>query len=147
LSSWWLYSYYSSLALPSLGIDISKSGKIWYNVLSVITASRCDMRFETGCHTVVMWLPWLSMFKTGVSYYRYVAKTKASSVNSGSYDNGFWQHKIHFEWLKWLPYGCHISASMATRQMGRSSKPKLEISAGAYDDRRFQKGLAKSDHY
>jgi hypothetical protein len=28
LSSWWLYSYYSSLALPSLGIDISKSGKI-----------------------------------------------------------------------------------------------------------------------
>lgn len=34
------------------------------------------MWFETGCHTVVMWLPWLSMFKTGVSYYRYVAKTK-----------------------------------------------------------------------
>ena len=45
-------------------------------MLSVTTASRCDAWFETSCHAVVMWLPWLSKFKTGVSYYRYVAKMK-----------------------------------------------------------------------
>ncbi len=34
------------------------------------------MRFETGCHAVVMWLPCLSEFKTGVPYYQYIAKVK-----------------------------------------------------------------------
>src|SRR6266581_1636697 len=54
---------------------ISKSGKRWYNVLSVMTPSRCDLRFTPGCHVVAMWIPHSNKFKIRAPHGRYVART------------------------------------------------------------------------
>ena len=70
-----------------------------------------------------------------------------SSVNPGIYDTKFWRHKIGYEWLKWLPYGCHISALVVTQYMGRSFKPKKEISARHHDHLRYQQQLANLKHH